>query len=196
MGAVGDGDQVVSKGEFARISNVSPGRVTQWIAEGKISVDALVGEGRAARIRVRTAQAQLKRHLDPNQMTANGLRTRIPSGPLAPPPPAPPPAAATPWPDAVPPPVRSIGELTEERARLAKEQADRAALMNAALRNEMADIAEMERRWAEEMVTRRARMLSVANDLPILLPHLTAHDVSTIDRAYRDAMDHAASGEP
>lgn len=184
-------DQVVSKGEFARISNVSPGRVTQWIAEGKITGDALVGEGRAARIRVRAAQSQLKRHLDPNQMTANGVRTRIPTGPLVPPTPEPVEAD-----DSAPSDDRSpLGDLTEERTRLAKEQADRVAMMNAALRGELIKATEAERRWSEQMVTLRSRMLAVANDLPLLLPHLTAHDIATIDRSYRDAMDHASRGD-
>ena len=30
-------NDIVTKGRFAEICNVSPGRVSQWIAEGKIS---------------------------------------------------------------------------------------------------------------------------------------------------------------
>lgn len=74
---------VISKGEFARRRGVSPGRVSQWISEGKIGGAAIVGEGRAAQIRETVAVEQLRRKLDPMQMTANGLTTN-----LAPPPPA------------------------------------------------------------------------------------------------------------
>lgn len=212
MTAAGDDDAVVSKGEFARLSNVSPGRVSQWIEQGKVSGDALVGEGRAARVRVRTAQAQLKRHLDPTQMTANGVRTRIPSGPLATPPRAPPASPAPTAPSRPPRPADGFDQaegpepgsdpgsavkldLTEERARLAKEQADRVAIQNAKLRGELLDAAEIEHRWADEMVRLRSRMLAVPVDLPQLLPGLTKHELGVIDRAIRDAMSEAADDE-
>jgi hypothetical protein len=76
--------EIVSKSEFARLSNVVPGRVTQWISAKQIYGDALVGEGRAARIRVATARAQLKRHLDVGQRLGNGLSTRLDSPPEQP----------------------------------------------------------------------------------------------------------------
>ena len=196
-------DDVVAKGEFARLCNVVPGRVTQWITAGKISGEALVGVGRSARIRVAVAQAQLKRHLDPNQMTANGVRTRLPTGPLiekSAPIKAEP--VEKPEPDYGPDfastlkKTASALDLTEERARLAKEQADHAALKNAALRGEMILADQAERRWADEMVAMKARMLAVSGDLPSALPHLTAYDVATIDRAIRDAMAEAADVRP
>jgi hypothetical protein len=68
---------VVSKGEFARLKNVSAGRVSQWIAEGKITGDALAGDGRMAKINVDVATAQLRRHLDVGQRFGNGLGTRL-----------------------------------------------------------------------------------------------------------------------
>jgi hypothetical protein len=52
-------DEIVSKSEFASIAGVSKPRVSQWIADGKINGDALVGHGHRARIRVSVAQAQL-----------------------------------------------------------------------------------------------------------------------------------------
>ena len=188
-------DDIVSKGEFAVICNVSAGRVSQWIKAGQLSGDALVGEGRAARIRVPSAQAQLKRHLDPNQMTANGIRTRIPTGPLIPPPTPPPQKArrpaAEPTDDSQP---RAPGlDLTEERARLAKEQADHTALKNAALRGELIPADEAERRWSDEMVALRAVMLGAVNDIPAVLPHLSTFDISEIDRVIRARMIKAAN---
>ncbi|SHO65827.1 hypothetical protein SAMN02745172_02474 [Pseudoxanthobacter soli DSM 19599] len=68
---------VVSKGEFARLSNVSPGRVSQWISEGKLSGAALVGSGRTARINVAEARRQLRQKLDISQRLGNGLDTDL-----------------------------------------------------------------------------------------------------------------------
>jgi hypothetical protein len=69
--------EIVSKSEFARLSNVTPGRVTQWITERKIHGDAIVGEGRAAQIHVARARAQLRLHLDIGQRMGNGLSTTL-----------------------------------------------------------------------------------------------------------------------
>lgn len=74
---------VVSKGQFAHLANVSPGRVSQWIAEGKIGGEALVGEGRNARIRVSIAQQQLRQRIDVGQRFGNGIDTNL-STPVAP----------------------------------------------------------------------------------------------------------------
>lgn len=68
---------VVTKGEFAQMSGVSAGRVSQWISEGKISDDALVGQGRMAKIRVSAAREQLKLTRDVGQSLGNGIRTRL-----------------------------------------------------------------------------------------------------------------------
>lgn len=81
--AQGAGSETVSKGVFAGLCNVSPGRVSQWISEGKLTADALEGEGPRAKVRVAIAQAQLRRHLDVGQRFGNGLKTRL-RAPLAP----------------------------------------------------------------------------------------------------------------
>lgn len=78
---------VVSKGQFAQLANVSAGRVSQWIAEGKLSGAALVGEGRSARIKVSVAQAQLRTRIDVGQRFGNGINTKLTpplDAPLAP----------------------------------------------------------------------------------------------------------------
>lgn len=77
-------EQVVSKSEFARIAGVSPGRITQWIDEGKISGAGLVGEGRSARIRVEVALQQVNLRRDIGQALGNGLHTRLTSPKAAP----------------------------------------------------------------------------------------------------------------
>ncbi|SEQ48955.1 hypothetical protein SAMN05216548_10526 [Faunimonas pinastri] len=68
---------IVSKSEFARICGVSPGRVTQWIAEKLIDGDALIGAGRTARINVAAAQKQLRKRRDISQALGNGITTRL-----------------------------------------------------------------------------------------------------------------------
>lgn len=78
---------IVTKGEFAHLSNVTPGRVSQWLSEGKIHGAAIVGEGQRARIRVDVAREQLRAGLDFGQRLGNGIDTRL-DGPPAPPGPA------------------------------------------------------------------------------------------------------------
>jgi hypothetical protein len=68
---------VVSKSQYALLKNVSRGRVSQWISEGKIEPDALVGDGHSAKIDVRKADAHLRRKLDIGQRFGNGLSTRL-----------------------------------------------------------------------------------------------------------------------
>lgn len=70
-------EPIVSKSRFAEICNVVPGRVTQWIGEGKIGKDALVGEGRSAKIIVAVAQKQLRSRIDSGQAFGNGLNTKL-----------------------------------------------------------------------------------------------------------------------
>ena len=87
--------QIVRKGEFAQLRGVSAGRVSQWIAEGKIHGPAIVGEGRSAMIDASVAVAQLRDSLDVNQRFGlNGVSTRL-DAPLPPPSAAQPPPADT-----------------------------------------------------------------------------------------------------
>jgi hypothetical protein len=65
-----EAEDVVTKGRFAVLAGVSQPRVSQWLAEGKISGDAIVGSGPKARIRVAVAQKQLRRNLDARSTSA------------------------------------------------------------------------------------------------------------------------------
>ncbi len=69
-------DNVVSKLEFARLVGITPARVSQYLAEGRISGEAVIGVGRHARIDVAVAQEQLRNRLDADQRIANG-RARL-----------------------------------------------------------------------------------------------------------------------
>lgn len=75
----------VTKTQFAALRGVTPGRVTQWITEGKIHGPALDGVGRSARIVVAIACEQLGVTLDPVQAVANGQQASLPVelGPVA-----------------------------------------------------------------------------------------------------------------
>jgi hypothetical protein len=64
---------VVSKAEFAELMNVSRQRVSQWLSARQIDCEALVGEGRSARINVEVAKEQLSDRLSVSQhLGANG----------------------------------------------------------------------------------------------------------------------------
>lgn len=70
----------VSKSEFAALINVSPGRVSQFIASGQISRAAIIGSGQRAKIDVERAKADLRLSLDVSQRLGNGIDTRLDDG--------------------------------------------------------------------------------------------------------------------
>ena len=70
--------EVLPKGQFAKLIGVSPGRVSQYIRENKLTGAALVGEGHGQQINVRVAAAQLNVRLDIDQrLSANGINTNL-----------------------------------------------------------------------------------------------------------------------
>ena len=68
---------IVSKSQAATILKVSKTRITQYLSQGQISGDAVVGEGRYAKIDIDKAQAQLRARLAASQIGVNGLETRL-----------------------------------------------------------------------------------------------------------------------
>jgi hypothetical protein len=67
----------VSKGEFAALIGVTPGRVSQYIAAGQIKASSLVGSGRNAKVDVEKAKADLRLTLDISQRLGNGIDTNL-----------------------------------------------------------------------------------------------------------------------
>lgn len=67
----------MTKADFARECGVSQARVSQWITEGKIGPECLVGEGRSARVNVELAKQQVGLRRDPGQSLGNGIGTRL-----------------------------------------------------------------------------------------------------------------------
>jgi hypothetical protein len=90
------GPAVVPKSEFARLLSITPGRVSQYIAEGKLHGPALVGEGRNAQIVVEVAREQLRKRLDHRRLGTATSSTRLGSSPAVPTPPSPPAPAPAP----------------------------------------------------------------------------------------------------
>ncbi len=79
-------------------------------------------------------------------------------------------------------------QLTAERARLAREQADAQALKNGKLRGELVEAAEVERQWGDLLRKVRARILAVPSRLRADLPEVAGETFHAIDRALRDAL--------
>lgn len=72
-------DDIATKSEFAALTNVHPSRVSQWLSQGKIHGDAIVGEGRHARIRVALAKEQLRQTLNIDQRISANARAQLDS---------------------------------------------------------------------------------------------------------------------
>jgi hypothetical protein len=87
--------------------------------------------------------------------------------------------------------------LTFNHARTAEKivqtwERDRA---HAEAAGRMIDAAVAERRWADEMVKFRARLLAIAGKVAMQLSHLTPHEVQAIDQVVRDTMTDAAGDD-
>jgi hypothetical protein len=76
---------VISKSQFARAVNVGKSRVTAYLKTGLVDGDAIVGEGRHAKIDLEKARAQLRERLSVNhRFGLQGLDTRLDDPPPAP----------------------------------------------------------------------------------------------------------------
>jgi phage terminase Nu1 subunit (DNA packaging protein) len=85
-------------------------------------------------------------------------------------------------------------DLTAERARLAKEQADGHELKNAVARRELVSSEEVVRGWADILRKVRSRILSCPSRIRSRLPHLTVHDGEVIDAELREALTELSDG--
>lgn len=75
-----------------------------------------------------------------------------------------------------------------EKIRLANAQAVKVELQNAQARKELLPAKAVEAEWSAVLRDVRAGMLAVPSRVQQRLPHLSAHDVSEIDREIRDAL--------
>lgn len=86
-------------------------------------------------------------------------------------------------------------QLTTERARLAKEQADAQALKNGKLRGELIEAAQVERTWSDVLRQVRARILAVPSRVRSDLPQLDPATVAAFDRSLRDALQELGNAD-
>lgn len=84
--------------------------------------------------------------------------------------------------------------LTSERARLAKEQADAQAIKNAKLRGELVEASEVERTWADALRQLRARIMAVPSRLRSELTDIDPQAIDAMDRALRATLTEVGNG--
>lgn len=134
------------------------------VSPGRISqyITAGMPVGDDGRIDVAAGKLWIKEHVSPTRSAAQSLQNDLPFA-------AQPDAAA-------------------EAVRLKKEQADHVKLKNQMLRKELVEATEVERAWANVLRQVRSGVLAVPSRLRQVLPHLTAHDVATIDAELRHVL--------
>lgn len=79
--------------------------------------------------------------------------------------------------------------LTAQRERIARGQADKLEMQNAAARREMLPAKAVADEWASVLRMVRSRMLATPSRIQQQLGHLSAHDLDFIDREIRDALE-------
>ncbi|MEM1376155.1 MAG: hypothetical protein AAGG69_02090 [Pseudomonadota bacterium] len=70
-------EQLITKTELAALAGVSKARVSQWLDEGIVQSDALVGTGRTAKVRRDLALRQIAKNRSVSQSMGNGAYTRV-----------------------------------------------------------------------------------------------------------------------
>jgi phage terminase Nu1 subunit (DNA packaging protein) len=85
--------------------------------------------------------------------------------------------------------VRVGSGLAAERERIAREQADSLEMKNAAARGEMIPAKEVEAQWSDILRMVRSGMLALPSRVQQRLGHLSAHDLSVLDREIRDTLE-------
>jgi len=164
-----DGDtnepRFLRKGAFAKFIGVSAGRVSQMIAAGL----PVQPDGR---IDVKVGKLWVNGNVSPVRSAAQargGEQCDLPF-------PAQPSA-------------------NQERLRLLREQADHAALKNAALRRELVPAADVQREWEGMLRLVRSGVLAAPSRLRQMLPHLSTDDFETIDGELRRTLEDIANAE-
>lgn len=84
---------------------------------------------------------------------------------------------------------------TAAKTRAAEAQAEKLETANALARRELVPAVEIEREWVAVLRDVRAAMLALPSRVQQRLSHLTAHDIATMDREIRDALQEAANVE-
>ena len=82
----------------------------------------------------------------------------------------------------------AVESLTQERARLAKEQADAHALKNKITRGELVEARAVTERWSDICAQIRARLLAIPTIYCADVPTATRAEIDTLDRLIREAL--------
>ena len=90
---------------------------------------------------------------------------------------------------------RLASEPTAEQVRLTTAKADHQELINAKLRGEMIEIAEVEAQWSNILRIVRSGMLALPSRVAQRLPQLTRADKTVIDSEVRAILEELASHE-
>lgn len=85
-------------------------------------------------------------------------------------------------------------DLSAEKLRLAREQADKLELANQAARRELLPASEVEREWSEILRHLRAAILALPSRIGQRVPALTQTDLAAIDGEIRDILTELANG--
>ena len=83
------------------------------------------------------------------------------------------------------PRAASLAQVSTERARLARLQADSVELKNARARGSLLDAEAVEREWGDILRGVRAGLLALPSRCAARLPHLSKSDVAEIDQEVR-----------
>ncbi|WP_353641380.1 hypothetical protein [Mesorhizobium sp. WSM2239] len=83
---------------------------------------------------------------------------------------------------------RADPAYTAAKTRAAQAQAEKLETANAVARSELIPAVEVEREWSAILRHVRAAMLALPSRIQQRLGHLTAHDMTSIDREIRDAL--------
>lgn len=86
-------------------------------------------------------------------------------------------------------------DLTAERARLARAQADKAEAQAAAMRGDLVEAAEVEREWSDVLRRVRAGVMAAPSRIRQRLPHLTVDDAAALDAELRDVLTEIANDQ-
>ncbi len=79
--------------------------------------------------------------------------------------------------------------LAAERERIARHQADNLEMKNAAMRGELIPAKDVEAQWSDILRMLRSGMLALPSRVQQRLGHLSAHDLSILDREIRDTLE-------
>jgi phage terminase Nu1 subunit (DNA packaging protein) len=88
-----------------------------------------------------------------------------------------------------------IEVLSRERANLAHNQAEVAALKAAQLRGDLVPAVEVEARWRRDLTALRSRLLAVPSRIRTRQPHLSRDEIQAVEDEIRAALEELA-GDP